>query len=173
MISFKEYATEHRISYEAVRKQVSRYEKELAGHIEKRNRKQYLDDYAVKFLDERRNSNVVAVLSDDIKNEAARNEELQEENKQLLYKIAQLEEQLRDAEKDQGKMALIEANIKKLEASHETISAENKELTTKVAQLEKDKEYLAKENAALEQERDSYVPSIFGLFRKKKPVSVK
>ena len=172
MISFKEYATEHRISYEAVRKQVSRYEKELAGHIEKRNRKQYLDDYAVKFLDERRNSNVVAVLSDD-KNEAARNEELQEENKQLLYKIAQLEEQLRDAEKDQGKMALIEANIKKLEASHETISAENKELTTKVAQLEKDKEYLAKENAALEQERDSYVPSIFGLFRKKKPVSVK
>lgn len=173
MISFKEYATEHRISYEAVRKQVSRYEKELAGHIEKRNRKQYLDDYAVKFLDERRNSNVVAVLSDDIKNEAARNEELQEENKQLLYKIAQLEEQLRDAEKDQGKMVLIEANIKKLEASHETISAENKELTTKVAQLEKDKEYLAKENAALEQERDSYVPSIFGLFRKKKPVSVK
>lgn len=170
MISFKEYATEHRISYEAVRKQVSRYEKELAGHIEKRNRKQYLDDYAVKFLDERRNSNVVAVLSDDIKNEAARNEELQEENKQLLYKIAQLEEQLRDAEKDQGKMVLIEANIKKLEASHETISAENKELTTKVAQLEKDKEYLAKENAALEQERDSYVPSIFGLFRKKKPV---
>lgn len=173
MISFKEYATEHRISYEAVRKQVSRYEKELAGHIEKRNRKQYLDDYAVKFLDERRNSNVVAVLSDDIKNEAARNKELQEENKQLLYKIAQLEEQLRDAEKDQGKMVLIEANIKKLEASHETISAENKELTTKVAQLEKDKEYLAKENAALEQERDSYVPSIFGLFRKKKPVSVK
>lgn len=168
MISFKEYATEHRISYEAVRKQVSRYEKELSGHIEKRNRKQYLDDYAVKFLDERRNSNAVAVLSDDIKNEAARNEELQEENKQLLYKIAQLEEQLRDAEKDQGKIALIEANIKKLEASHETVTAENKELTTKVAQLEKDKEYLAKENAALEKERDSYVPSIFGFFRKKK-----
>ena len=168
MISFKEYATDHRISYEAVRKQVSRYEKELAGHIEKRNRKQYLDDYAVKFLDERRNSNVVAVLSDDIKNEAARNEELQEENKQLLYKIAQLEEQLRDAEKDQGKIALIEANIKQLEASHETVTAENKELTTKVAQLEKDKEYLAKENAALEKERDSYVPSIFGFFRKKK-----
>ena len=84
MISFKEYAVEHRISYEAVRKQVSRYERELSGHIEKKGRKQYLDDYAVKFLDERRNSNVVAVLSDDIKNEAARNEELQEENKQLL-----------------------------------------------------------------------------------------
>ena len=84
MISFKEYATDHRISYEAVRKQVSRYEKELSGHIEKRNRKQYLDDYAVKFLDERRNSNVVAVLSDDIKNEAARNEELQEERYRYL-----------------------------------------------------------------------------------------
>ena len=139
MISFKEYATEHRISYEAVRKQVSRYSKELAGHVEKRNRKQYLDDYAVKFLDERRNTNVVAVLSEDVKTEAARNEELQEENKQLLYKIAQLEEQLRDAEKDQGKIALIEANIKKLEASNETVTAENKELTTKVAQLEKDK----------------------------------
>lgn len=168
MITFKQYAADHRISYESVRKQVQRYKDDLAGHVLKQHRTQYLDDYAVNFLNERRNRTVVISLSEEAQKEAERVGNLQEENKQLLYKIAQLEEQLREAEKDQGKIALIEANIKKLEASNEAVLAENKDLTTKVVQLEKDKEYLSKENAALEKERDSYVPSIFGFFRKRK-----
>ena len=175
MISFKEYADEHRISYESVRKQVVRYKKELSGHVEKRNRRQYLDDYAVKFLNERRNTNAVEILSEDMKSEGAKNEALQEENKQLLYQIAKLQDQLREAEKEKGKIQLIEANIQKLETQNEVITAENKELTTKVVQLETEKEYLAREKAELEKEReelkkerDSYVPSIFGFFRKKK-----
>ena len=160
MLSFKEYADQHRITYESVRKQVSRYKKELAGHITKQNRKQYLDDYAVNFLNERRNTNTVYVLNEDVKTEAARNEELQEENKKLLYKIAQLQDQLNQVEREKQQGIEAAAKLQLIEASNEKLEAKNEELITKVAQLEQDKR-------ALEKECDSYVPSIFGFFRKK------
>ena len=38
MISLKDYAKNKGVSYEAVRKQVSRYREELEGHIQKVNR---------------------------------------------------------------------------------------------------------------------------------------
>ena len=153
MLSFKEYADQHRISYESVRKQVARYKKELAGHITKQNRKQYLDDYAVEFLNERRNNNAVTVLSEDVKTEAAKNEELQEENKKLLYKIAQLQEQLNQTEREKQQGIEAMAKLQLIEASNTKLEAKNEELITKVAQLEKD-------NA-------SFVKTIFGLYKKK------
>lgn len=54
MTTIKEYAKEHDVSYEAVRKQVERYKNELDKHIIRKNRTQYLDDVAVSFLNERR-----------------------------------------------------------------------------------------------------------------------
>lgn len=139
MKSVKEYAKSHRISYEAVRKQVARYENELSGHIIKKNRTRYLDDFAVAFLDERRNSSPIINLSEEVKEESVKNEELQAENKQLLYKIAQLQEQLLEAEKEK---------VKGIEAS-----AKLPLLEEKVAQLEA-------ENA-------TFVRTIFGLYKKK------
>jgi len=139
MKSVKEYAKSHRISYEAVRKQVARYENELSGHIIKKNRTRYLDDFAVAFLDERRNSSPIINLSEEVKEESVKNEELQAENKQLLYKIAQLQEQLLEAEKEK---------VKGIEAS-----AKLHLLEEKVAQLEA-------ENA-------TFVRTIFGLYKKK------
>ena len=44
MVTLKEYAEKKSISYEAVRKQVSRYREELGDHIKKEGRTQYLDD---------------------------------------------------------------------------------------------------------------------------------
>ena len=139
MKSVKEYAKSHRISYEAVRKQVARYENELSGHIIKKNRTRYLDDFAVAFLDERRNSSPIINLSEEVKEESVKNEELQAENKQLLYKIAQLQEQLLEAEKEK---------VKGIEAS-----AKLPLLEERVAQLEA-------ENA-------TFVRTIFGLYKKK------
>ena len=152
MKSLKDYANEHRISYEAVRKQVVRYEKELEGHITKQGKKQFLDDYAVNFLDERRNNNVVTVLSEDIQNESAKAAEYQKKYEQALERIIQLEEENKKGIEAAAKLQLIEAN-------HEELKAEREELTTKVAQLETEKAQLQKENA-------SFVKTIFGLYKK-------
>lgn len=152
MKSLKDYANEHRISYEAVRKQVVRYEKELEGHITKQGKKQFLDDYAVNFLDERRNNNVVTVLSEDIQTESAKAAEYQKKYEKALERIIQLEEENKKGIEAVAKLQLIEAN-------HEELKAEREELTTKVVQLEKDKEYLEKEAA-------SYKKTIFGLYKK-------
>ena len=44
MITIRDYAKENNVSYEAIRKQIKRYEDELNGHIIKQNRTQFLDD---------------------------------------------------------------------------------------------------------------------------------
>lgn len=91
MESIKEYASRKNVSYEAVRKQVKRYEKDLEGHITKVGKKQYLDDEAVAFLDDKREKNPIVVIQAD-KDE--RIEELERENKLLLVKVAELHEKL-------------------------------------------------------------------------------
>lgn len=96
MISMREYATLHDISYEAVRKQVKRYETELKGHISKVGRTNYLDDEAVAFLDEKRSKNPVVIIDEEKKDQIQR---LSDENKHLLIKIVQLQDELSD-EKD-------------------------------------------------------------------------
>lgn len=53
-VSIKEYAESKGISYESVRRQIPKYEKELNGHIVKRNNTRYLDEYAVSFLNTKR-----------------------------------------------------------------------------------------------------------------------
>ena len=65
MISIKEYAEKHNISYEAARKQIVRYSKELEGHITRQNRKQFIDEYAEEFLNERRQQNPVVVVAEE------------------------------------------------------------------------------------------------------------
>lgn len=114
MISIKDYAKEHNITYEAVRKQIKRYQKELDGHISKINRTKFLDDFAVEFLNEKRKNNPVVIIE---ANKDERIQQLSEENKALLLKIADLQEQLLK-EKDNVKL-LQEEKIRLLERSHE------------------------------------------------------
>lgn len=110
MISLKDYAREKGVSYEAVRKQVTRYKDELEGHITKENRTQYLDDAAVEFLNHKRATNPVILM------EASRDDEVQrltDENKALLLKVAELQDALlreKDAVKllQEDKIALLE-----------------------------------------------------------------
>lgn len=112
MISIKDYAKEHKISYEAVRKQIKRYQKELEGHISKINRTKFLDDFAVEFLNDKRKNNPIVII------EANKDEEIQrlkDENKALLLKVADLQEQLLK-EKDNVKL-LQEEKIQLLENS--------------------------------------------------------
>ena len=91
MVTLKEYAEKKSISYEAVRKQVSRYREELGNHIKKEGRTQYLDDWAEEFLDDRRASNVV-VMYEHAKDE--RIEELEQQNQNLRLKVMELQEKI-------------------------------------------------------------------------------
>lgn len=88
MITIKDYATAHGISYEAVRKQLSLYKADLEGHIVVQRRQKFLDDEAVRFLDEHRAQSAVSVLIDDRKGQI---KELEEENKLLMKEIARLQ----------------------------------------------------------------------------------
>lgn len=85
VISFKDYAAQKNISYEAVRQQVVRYKEELAGHVIRDGRQQFLDEEAVAFLDAKRQKNPVAIIQMD-KDEQI--EELEDQVKQLLVKTA-------------------------------------------------------------------------------------
>ena len=85
MISIKDYAKLKGVSYEAVRKQVKRYESDLEGHIHRQNRTQYLDDEAVVFLDCKRAENPI-VIYEHSKDEQI--DDLEDQVKQLLIKTA-------------------------------------------------------------------------------------
>lgn len=86
LISLKDYAEQKNISYEAVRQQVKRYEKELGPHIIRDGRQQFLDEEAVAFLDAKRQKNPVAIIQ---QSKDDRIDELEQANSNLLLKIAE------------------------------------------------------------------------------------
>lgn len=91
IISLKDYAKQNNISYEAVRKQVARYKKDLDRHIIKDNRTQFLDEEAVAFLNSKREKSPVIIIQQD-KDERIKG--LEEENKALLQRVAMLQDDL-------------------------------------------------------------------------------
>lgn len=84
MISAKDYAAKKNVSYEAVRKQLTRYKEELQNHITVRNRTRYLDDYAVNFLDQKRAASPIIIVQTTKDEEIDR---LKAENAELNRKI--------------------------------------------------------------------------------------
>lgn len=91
MITIKDYAKQKGVSYEAIRKQIKRYEEELEGHLIKQNRFLMLDDEAVQFLDSKRSENPVIVYEQNKDEEL---EQLRHENKVLLIQMNTVQDQL-------------------------------------------------------------------------------
>lgn len=91
LMTLKQYAEEHKISYEAVRKQVIRYAEELSDHIIKQDRTQYLDPWAVKFLTERRRESPIVLMNMD---QSEENERLKEEVESLRVKLMTAQNEL-------------------------------------------------------------------------------
>lgn len=115
LVSIKEYAKNKKVSYEAVRKQIQKYkDDELKDHIIKQGKVQFLDEYAVDFLDNRRRESPIMVVQLDKDEEIER---LKAEKEVLILKVAELQEALLH-EKDQVKL-LQEDKIKYLEAKEE------------------------------------------------------
>lgn len=112
MISIKDYAEKHNITYEAARQSVERYKAEMEGHIHCKGRTRFLDDEAEQLLDDKRRGNPIVVLQTDKDIEIQR---LQDENKALLLKISELQDLLLK-EKDRTQL-LQEKQISLLEAA--------------------------------------------------------
>lgn len=91
MITIKDYAKQKGVSYEAIRKQIKRYDAELEGHLIKQNRFLMLDDEAVQFLDGKRSENPVIVYEQSKDEEL---EQLRQENKMLLIQMNTVQDQL-------------------------------------------------------------------------------
>lgn len=96
-MTMKDYAHKCGVSYEAIRKQVRRYENELEGHVMQKGRVQVLDDWAVDFLDDKRQGNPVVVAQADLQQQL---QQLLDENKGLLIKVAAQASELAGAYKE-------------------------------------------------------------------------
>lgn len=117
MISIKDYAAQKNVSYEAVRKQIKRYETQLDWHLERIGRTLYMDDDAVAFLDEKRKKNPVVVVQEDTDRVV---QGLYNENKQLLIKITALQDELIEEKSKvqelQGLLLAEKEQVKQLQA---------------------------------------------------------
>jgi DNA-binding transcriptional MerR regulator len=91
LTTIKEYAQTHGVSYEAIRRQVSKHQDELAPHIVREGRTQFLTDDGVAVLDRIRANNPVIVMQQD---ETERVQALELERQQLQERVIQLQEQV-------------------------------------------------------------------------------
>lgn len=171
-ISIREYSKERHVSYEAVRRQVVRYEKELKGHTEKTDQKILLDEWAVNFLDKHRmQRNVVQIASDDeIQNELNR---LKEQVAQLQNKLFETEQKLIESHEEQKKLiadgAKADAMLMLAERDREELKETKQVLQDTKVEFEVMKvtlNHTEQEKEQAIQELNKYHKSIFGFYRK-------
>jgi len=173
MVSIKDYAHAKGVTYEAVRKQIGRYSTELEGHISKTGKTQMLDEYAVEFLDSKRNNNAVAVFN------VQRNAEIDDLKAQVAEMEAQIEaakakvlEQAEELKKSAEKQLLLEADktsireeelkkreelidkyTKKEEAHYEKLASKDEEIAILKAQLQTANDTVKAREEELEKQR--------------------
>lgn len=138
MITTKEYAKSRDISYEAARQSIKRHHEEIAPHIHKHGKTQYIDDEGIEILDRYRVSKSSPEIYSGKENPADTIDQLKNQIILLQNQIIELEKESKEGIEAKTKLQLIEANTAKLEN-------ENRELKAEVR---------------------SFRPTIFGLYRK-------
>ncbi len=157
-ITIKDYAESRKITYEAVCKQVRQYKsKELKGHLTYEGKLTFLDPAAVDFLDKHRMKRniVLAPTSEEIRVEM---QKLQDDLFKAMKEMSSLNSQIIELQKD--KMSYLEEKGRTA-VYLEQHKAENERAQREIEELKKDLE-------EARQEANSYKPSLFGLYRKKK-----
>lgn len=147
MITIRDYAKENNVSYEAIRKQIKRYEDELNGHIIKQNRTQFLDDIAVAILDQHRRENPVIIVNQDTD---FRLKQLEDENKNLLIKVAQ----------QADKISQLNDDLKNKIEQMTSLMLENKEKTSLLEQKKDQAEEINQLKEQLDQEKKEQLNEI-------------
>ena len=175
MLSIKEYAQRCGKSEQAVYKQIKSQKNRdrLKGHIVRREGKQWLDEEAVRILDESRIQSPVIVVED---NQADRIRELEAEQEQYKAKILELQEAIIKNQNQIIQLQMDQKSLPDLEReldNHKTLLLEKTQqyeaekqradLMQKSFQLKADQvEMLAKELAEEKERRLTFKERIFG-----------
>lgn len=179
MKTIKQYAEEQGVSYEAIRKQIGTYREDLKEHIIVKGRTQYLDDWAVNFLTERRKENPVILINQDKADEVeALRQQIETLRTQLLLAQNALIQSQEERIKDKETIIALQAETRKtLEAQSkyiELIEAKDTQLIAAqddARMLHSQLEASRKTIRHFEEESKSYERAFFGLYRKKKAPS--
>lgn len=159
MMTIAQYAESRGVSQTAIRRQLSRYEKELTGHVTIQDRKKFLDPEAVAFLDKHRMARTI--IQENAEGKAKQEiETLKAEIDLLRQKVLEDKEHI----------------IKLLEENRELIpykvqsqllleqkSSDQEQLQSLSDSLQETKNRLQE----VEQEVNSFKKSWFGFYRKK------
>ena len=141
-VSIRDFAKSHYVSYEAIRKSVIRYREELDGHIIRKDGCQYLDEEAVKFLEEhRRQYRVVEIREDQGETIKEKDREIEELKKRLDVfrdEIIDLQKRNIDLIEESRKYTAFLQDRDRLQAEHDKAIAdrETAEAAAKTAQAE-------------------------------------
>ena len=144
MTTIRDYARDHRVSYEAIRSQVSRYREDLDGHIITKGRTKYLDDFAVEFLNSKRKDDPVSVVTVE-KSEII--ESLRDQIEALKNELMTTQKRVIELQSENQKM--IEAKIK-----YDLLLESSNEKQTLIEGLREDLKDAKKETDAAKRDAD-------------------
>ena len=156
MITIKDYAKSHGVSYEAVRQQIGRYiDREvdgfrLADHIVKVDRTQYLDDEATTFLDERRAKNPVFIQQEE-RDETI--ERLRQRVDDLQTRLLAAQDEYRALLQDKHAIELREQTLLADKQKIDEMRAGFEAAERRAVQAEKEKEQAVEREKAAEEAR--------------------
>ena len=144
--TIKELSKELNCSYEAVRKQVKRYSRELKEHIYTEHKTQYLDDYACDFIRSKRADSPVVITQAKI-DEAT--EELHKKYVALLEAHTALQERCNNLELENRQIGALEADNA---AKDKLITDTAKEAQAAILELSEARKQFEDEKHRLEQQ---------------------
>lgn len=177
LITLKQYAEEKQISYEAVRRLVNKYRKQLGVHIVRDNGTQFLDSDAVLFLnDKRRQAKMVVVHEDNTSRITDLEREVESLRALLLAsqtELANTQKKLIDAQETVKQAIESNARYNLLIEDHERTkhdldgAKEDLDRTRKELDQVRDQLKIAEiDKKIAEKEAGSYHRSFFGFYRK-------
>ena len=163
LVTIREFADLQGITYEAVRKQVVRFSEELSGHVVRKNRTQYLDEVAVKFLQERRRESPIILQNMDQGEEISR---LMDQVESLRAQLVSAQNKL--LESQERIISLQDEAQKALEdkARYTALLEDNETKEKKLQETEDQLRRVEAERDEAVQESKSYYKSWFGFYRK-------
>ena len=186
MTTIRDYAKDHHVSYEAIRSQVSRYRKDLDGHIVTKGRTKYLDDFAVTFLDGKRKDDPVSVVMmersevvdalrdqiDALKNELMTTQkrviELQSENQLMLEAKTKYDLLLESSAEKTATIESLREDLKDARRERDAAQSQADRAREDLKSVHDESEKIRKERDEARADAGSYRKSIFGLYRKVK-----
>lgn len=175
LMTVKQLAEKHGVSYEAMRKLLSKHADALKGHIITQDRTRYVDEWGVKFLEDERMKSRIVVIREDHTDEIAR---LTEEVEQLKAQLMAAQGELVKAQDERLKA---QSRIIELQDAHLDALAMRDDLDRKEQELDGIRREAAEQKAedaavisrllqerdAAKAEADSYQRSWFGFYRKR------